>query len=258
MKFFVITRFNDYFPTFDGIHATSSNHHLGIENWWLERRIEIFLQVTVPSIASQTDKDFEWIIKCHPKTPKWTRKILAGLPLIACYDEIPQQNSTTKQASLSFHRAIRKITDDKEIITSRVDSDDGLSRCYVENAKRHIKPNKFMDFIQGVVKDSNGIYFHFKPTITSQFCSYMDYGTNLLTVYHQYHHLIKNSIKIDGLFGWFQNNHDFNITTEMRKTTGRNYPHKIFKSDMDEVKKKYPFIKTKWAKNDTVKPCLFL
>jgi hypothetical protein len=255
MKHFIITRFNDYFPDDNPSTSTAKNYHLGIENSWLEKRMEIFLQITVPSVVAQTDKEFDWIVKCHPKTPDWAKKKLSLLPLIACYDETPPQNSIKKQASISFHKAIRKITQDKEIITSRLDTDDGLSNIYIKKIKENIRPKKFVDFTKGVVKTSHGLFYHYKHGHASQFCSYLDFGESLDTVYHEYHSMIKNPIKINEKYlGWLQNNHDFNITAEHRKQLEIKIGHSKYteqvKSSDDQINKFYPFINEKNYKNN--------
>ena len=174
MKHFLITRFNDYFPSFDApSHTTNENPNKGIENDWLEKRLKIFKTITVPSIKCQTDKDFIWIIKCHPKTPDWVKKILKNLNLIASYEEIDYKKTASIQAEFAFESIIKNITNDKEIITSRLDSDDGISKDYIKTTKMSIKEGRFFDFTKGIVRNSNGLFFHEKK-LTSQFCSYME------------------------------------------------------------------------------------
>ena len=254
MKHFLITRFNDYFPSFDApSHTTNENPNKGIENDWLEKRLKIFKTITVPSIKCQTDKDFIWIIKCHPKTPDWAKLLLKDDCFIPSYDEIVKSHQVNTQASTTFAKIIRKITNDKEIITTRIDSDDAISKNHISLVKKYIKPNLFFDFSMGIVKNHNGIFVHYKPKV-SQFCSYLDHNNELLTVYHRFHIDIKKEecIKNQVDFGWMQHNHDTNITNGMIKdpnhnqTRNKEYPHKATKSDWDTLKLNYPFIEKKW------------
>jgi hypothetical protein len=254
MKHFLITRFNDYFPTFDSIGLDVKNNDLGVDGFWLRKRMEIFQEFTVPCVESQTDKDFIWICKCHPKTPDWVKKILKNLNLIASYEEIDYKKTTSIQAEFAFESVIKNITNDKEIITSRLDSDDGISKDYIKITKMSIKEGQFFDFTKGIVRNSNGLFFHEKK-LTSQFCSYMEKKGELKTVYHQFHHLVQNPIKNQVDFGWLQNNHEINITTNLRNNLNRVYPNKASFLDYSNILDSYPSLKKIWLyeKNHTVK-----
>ena len=102
MKHFLITRFNDCFPTFDSIGLDVKNNDLGVDGFWLRKRMEIFQEFTVPCVESQTDKDFIWICKCHPKTPDWVKKILKNLNLIASYEEIDYKKNSKHSSGICF------------------------------------------------------------------------------------------------------------------------------------------------------------
>lgn len=246
MRHFLITRFNDYFPTFDDwSHSTSANPDQGIEEGWLRNRLEIFRTVTVPSVQYQSDPDFTWIIKCHPRTPDWARSILSDGPYIANYDGSPQFSSVDRQASSTFARLIRQITNDKEIITSRVDSDDALSRDYISLVKRHVKPQMFFDFSRGIVRNRWGIFIHYKPKV-SQFCSYMESGNEIKTVYHKTHIAIHDSecLKNQVDWGWMQYNHTTNITLSAQ--FNKEYPYLATAADWPTLKENFPVLHYEW------------
>jgi len=199
MKHFIITRFNDVFP--------STNHmNLGINETWLAKRIKIFQENTLVSIANQTDKEFVWILKCHPQTPDWARDCLKSDLYFASYDEFPIQENPAKHYSFVFSKIIKKITSDKEIITTRLDSDDRISSGHIELVKKLSKPEMFFDFRSGLVKTYNGLYFHKKNGV-SQFCSYFD-TREFKTVYHLFHNIIKDDqcVIFNAELGWMQNN----------------------------------------------------
>ena len=254
MKHFLITRINDNFPIFDSIGLDSNNQNLGIDDCWLTKRMQIFQEFTVPCVENQTDKDFIWICKCHPKTPDWVKKILKKINLIASYDYIDYKKTINIQGESSFRSIIQSITNDKEIITSRLDFDDGISKNFIKITKNSIKEGHFFDFTKGIVRNSNGLFFHEKK-LTSQFCSYMEKKGELKTVYHQFHHLIKNPIKNEIDFGWLQNNHEINITTNLRNNLNRIYPIKASVSDYFKIKDNYPSLKKNWLyeKNYAIK-----
>ena len=231
MKHFIVTRFNDYFPCLP-------NPHLGVDNDWLEKRINLLNKFTIPSVKNQTDKDFTWILKCHPKTPSWARKILDKGDFIVSYEEEVHKLINT-QASVSFAKIIRRLTKEKSIITTRLDSDDVISKNHISLVKKSIQPNAFFDIAKGIVKIKNEYFLHRKSGV-SQFCSYMEHSNSLSTVYYKTHDLIKNDECIKNYIdlGWMQNHHDSNISVSMKE--GRVYPHKASYEDFKFMKKSYP------------------
>jgi Putative rhamnosyl transferase len=258
MKHFLLTRFNDYFPSFDGVKTdapssqsmvseTDLNPDLGIADEWLKARLRLFFEVTVPTVESQTDKEFTWILKCHPQTPAWAREKLTG-NFLCCYDETSHQLSVPAQASIAFTKIIRKITTSQEIITTRLDSDDGLSKDHIKVVKKYIRPRMFFDFGRGIVKNGSGVFLHYKDQ-TSQFCSYFDVAGELLTVYHKPHIniFVKDRIKNQVDFGWLQSNHDWNITKAYKKI--RKYNYQATLSDYETLKEAYPSLSLSWLKH---------
>lgn len=233
MNHFIITRFNDYFPCLP-------DPNLGLDEKWLAARLKLLEDIAIPSIESQTDQDFLWILKCHPKTPMWAKKILNKKNFIVSYEK-EVHNLITKQASISFAKIIRKSTRNKNIITTRLDSDDAISKDHIKLVKENIKSGMFYDFEKGIVKINNDYYLHSKNG-TSQFCSYMERPDELRTVYCKIHPEISEAecIKNKTYFGWMQNHHDTNITIELKK--GKVYPHRASNIDLKNLQKYYPSV----------------
>ncbi len=249
MDHFIITKFNDYFPKHRWISP-----HLGIDEEWLEKRLGLLNDFTIPSIKAQTDRDFTWILKCHPKTPLWARRILDAEDFVVSYEE-EIHNSISVQASVSFAKIIRRLTKAKYIITTRLDSDDVISKDHIKLVKEGVQPNKFFDFGRGIVKIKNDYFLHYKSG-TSQFCSYMECSDVLLTVYHKIHPVIEDNecIKNRVDLGWMQNHHDSNIGADLK--AGRTYPHKV--TDWSQLKESYPSLFTKRLPLKVGRPRLFL
>ncbi len=233
MKHFIVTRFNDYFPCI-------KNPHLGIDGTWLKKRLKIFQTVTIPSLKKQTDQDFIWILKCHSETPLWARKILDQENLVTCYEKY-RFNTIELQNYISFSRIIRKITNDKSIITTRLDTDDALAKDYIKIVKEESRPGMFFDFRKGIVKSQGNFFLHHKNG-TSQFCSYMEYPNDLLTVYYKIHINIheEECIKNETYLGWMQTHHDDNITPDLKTT--KVYPNKATSKDLPLLQANFPSV----------------
>ncbi len=251
MDHFIITRFNDYFPNHRWIDP-----HLGIDEEWLEKRLRLLKEFTIPSIKAQTDRDFTWILKCHPKTPLWARRILDAEDFVVSYEE-EIHNSINVQTSVSFAKIIRRLTKEKHIITTRLDSDDVISKDHIRLVKEGVQLNKFFDFGSGIVKINDEYFLHHKLG-TSQFCSYMECLDTLLTVYHKIHiaigddECVKNQVDL----GWMQNHHDSNIGADLKK--GRTYPFKATDADLKNLEKDFPSLFKERSVSRAGRPRLFL
>lgn len=231
MKHFLLTRFNEYFPD-----AMSSywvdNSNLGIDKKWLERRIKIFFQVTFPTVLSQSNKNFRWIIKCHHETPQWAKNELANVSKetnaiidyekvdLGVYEESRIFNSIYECRFPSnrlickhfFEKHIDRLAATQDIITTRLDSDDAISFDFVDRIQARSQRNRFVDFDIGAIF-CNGEFYEFRrpyKTHPSQFCSFREttshkYKTK--TVFFVDHTEANPCDYIDDI-GWLQINHN--------------------------------------------------
>lgn len=87
---------------------------------WLKDRLDLFNTYTLPSILSQTDKNFHWVGIVHPDSPKW---FIDELEKISILD-----------LKLSEWDVDAKVSGDD--FTVNLDTDDALSRNFVEEAKK--------------------------------------------------------------------------------------------------------------------------
>lgn len=124
----------------------------GIDNDYLNKRFEIFDKYTFPSINTQSDNDFYWILLLNAKTPQKFRDKL----------EEYKKNATMKMilAYIDCTKIQPKIPDilknyiditTRYILTCRCDNDDMLAKEYISNMKQQFRPinNLFIDLIRG-------------------------------------------------------------------------------------------------------------
>ena len=117
-KYYILTRFNSIsFPE----RSKYMKHNL--DDDWLKRRLKIFKYSCVPSILSQSNQDFEWIVYCHPESPDWFIKELEAIDRLSV------------SFQYWYHDALDM--DNDIIVTSRVDTDDMLRPEYMERIHNH-------------------------------------------------------------------------------------------------------------------------
>src|SRR5262245_39376143 len=101
----------------------------GVE--WMKRRFQLFETFTIPSLQSQTNRNFKWLVFFHVSTPDEFRTKIADLArrgdFIARYvDRINLCDPFPAHGIMPFIEAARD-EDSEFLITSRIDNDDAIS-----------------------------------------------------------------------------------------------------------------------------------
>ena len=220
MRKYILTRLNEYCPDV----WANFDPNIGIEDGWLKHRMKIFNEYTIPSVNSQTDSNFIWIIKCHYKTPKWAMKILKSLNAIIDsrpYYEKKEISCNRLMCKSFFSDNIKKSSDHKEILTINLDSDDFISKYFVERLSESFELGKFVDFKMGVnVYKGKAFMKNISPHHASPFYGYCEStdSDEIKTVFHKSHHKAFNVKKINDI-GWGQVCHDYNIFNKLQNET---------------------------------------
>ena len=205
MRHFVLTRFTGYI---------FGARPIITDDDWLNARLNIFEKITVPSIKNQSDKDFFWILRCDPYTPQWVIKRLKNHDCCSVFFDYGREESARNSGlcPLFFTNTIKKITTDKCIITTSLDSDDALATDHIKTVKNNIKPNMFFDFQNGLIKRKSGGLYIERPRLVTQFYSYMSTTEDVKIVYQIAHWRATNYIRNTSTIGWMQYNHSHNLT----------------------------------------------
>jgi hypothetical protein len=150
-RHFLITRVNIGY--LDRIYPDGINPEI-----WLYKRITIFKEYCFPSIINQTNKNFTWLLYFDERTPN---PILRELKEF--FNESPFIIIKTMEGSFGNLKTVLKkdimdlLTDEKFIITSRVDTDDMLNKFYIEKVQSFFNCQKYVsiNFSKGLVYDTS-------------------------------------------------------------------------------------------------------
>lgn len=194
MKHFLITRFiyPDDYP-------------------YMGERIELFNRCTLPSVQSQTCKNFTWIILGHPEID------LADIPHVFL-DCKSHYKKDVVSALLKYIKTIER-EDDELIITSRVDNDDIILPNFIKNVQSlaNKKSDPFIIEFRGFWWDQR-VGEMLKSTryingITSPFLSLVERGKNIKSVYFDNHGTMSKHFPVmkNENFGWIQTIHKHNL-----------------------------------------------
>ena len=136
---YILTRFNLR------LWQTDKNNHNTQTDEWLEQRLLLFEQFTLPSVLNQTDKDFKWIVLFSSNTPiKYKSRIdeiRSRCPQFKAIGVAPEQSANFGQI---FKEVIENDLDGKKegiVSTTYLDNDDALSVHYMEMIQNIISAN---------------------------------------------------------------------------------------------------------------------
>jgi hypothetical protein len=156
---FILTRFSVKFGPAGG--------HLSED--WLRYRLGLFEEYCLPSLKRQTMADFHWLLLCDESTPSPFVDELNGL-LSELESAVVVPTSDTRDWRAALVEMAPAGAD--LIVTSRVDSDDGLAHDFAERVRGYIEPigrlrepSFLVNFTRGTKLDaSRGRYFEsFQP-----------------------------------------------------------------------------------------------
>lgn len=171
----------------------------------LDKRIELFRELTVPSIQNQLCQDFIWAIK--------TKIPLSDLGL-DCMNAVAVTD--TKEAYA--------LGDEDKIITTRLDNDDAVHTSYIANIQFYaekVNPGAFIDFSGYCYDYSKGItYPSNKYTkMPSPFVSVLENRRIMRGIYMDQHTKLAQHgkvLKIDKRM-YMQVIHDTNVSNKIVK-----------------------------------------
>jgi hypothetical protein len=153
-NYLILTVFN--LPNKDGLKIINSDSLYEGNPCWMERRLNLYYKYTLPSLLSQTNKEFYSILLCDPETPSPYKEQL--LDLEKKYDFIKIcwiNNRNEYEKYIDVYKQIRKNNSDELYITI-CDNDDLIHKQYVEIAKEFYTqiPEEY-----NVICYANGIFW---------------------------------------------------------------------------------------------------
>jgi hypothetical protein len=115
---------------------------------WLAGRLEVFKRFCAPSVNSQTNSDFTWLLLVDEGVPDWVVEQVS--------DAVTQSHEVVRLTSAWRPEAIGELLTAKStspwLITSRLDSDDALGRRYIDEVQQRFAEQPaptFLNFLKG-------------------------------------------------------------------------------------------------------------
>jgi len=160
VPFLLMTRFalrpDAEISDWQGRSAESRSTPRYLDEAWLSERLQCFEQICAPSVRSQKDQGFEWLIGLSSEVPTfWVDKVarVAG----------ERAQLVLVEPEKSFSQARRDLVYGDEFISARLDSDDAISSDFIARVKHRITPGVALCLFHGIQlnKSPRGVFHRF-------------------------------------------------------------------------------------------------
>ena len=183
---------------------------------WIGHRFAIFERFCFPSVRSQTNHNFDWVVFCHPEMPAALRERVRALAEWKTFRPIFFFN-VFDQAMV--RAAIADLVQGfSHLITTRLDNDDAVSRTFVDTIQKHFTGQdfEFLNFTNGYIWQQGRLYRG--QNLCNPFVSLVERAENYATVYcgnHAHLDRIGPVVQIPEPAAWLQVVHGRNLSNRV-------------------------------------------
>lgn len=225
----LVTRFN--------LPSRGPESLIRAQDGWLQDRIELFERYTVPSVRSQTNRDFSWLVYLDPQSPQWLLDRLAplageGLLVVRYREEVGWRDLAGDARDVTGAGG-------RLLITTNLDNDDALAADFVERLRRSA-----ISGLRGAVYLADGLIrvddrvYRWRDR-DNAFCSVIETWDRPRTAWRDWHILLHRHMEatsLTGAPGWLQIVHHRNVSNRIRgRLTDPASCRELFPGALDDV-----------------------
>jgi hypothetical protein len=196
-KHYIITRFNLRAKEWQ----FTKNSTRVLDDNWLKNRFELFEKYCLPSLISQTNKNFEWVIYFDTETPAFYKdKIESYRQQLPNLVPVFVENMEFFLPSIQEHI---KNNNQEYVITTRLDNDDCVSKYFVDEIQKNFSKQEYeaLDFVDGYsLQISPDFKLGKKRHLYNPFISLVEKKQNSTSVWSRSHTSWKRETKIKRIF----------------------------------------------------------
>ncbi|MDP9980805.1 hypothetical protein J2W14_000181 [Pseudarthrobacter oxydans] len=211
MDHVILTRFN--------VPSAGLESRIRAKEGWLRERMALFEAFCLPSVRSQTNADFRWIIYLDPESPAWLKSRLAELSAGGLFTPV-YRSQISGSERIADIRAVTGATR-QILITTNLDNDDALAADFIERLQKTPAglARAAVYFVNGLVLSGDALYMN--RDSTNAFCSVMETWDSPVTCWADWHTRLGTSMpvqEIGGAAGWLQVVHGTNVSNRVHGT----------------------------------------
>ncbi|WP_421708485.1 glycosyltransferase [Algihabitans sp.] len=185
---------------------------------WLTHRFDLFERFCLPSVLSQDETDFRWLIYFDEKTPDEFQERVRGYGDTRIRSIFVPPGGATLDKVKAHIRA--ELPDETPwILTTRLDNDDAIARDFCSRLRGSItglEPHA-LNFSNGVIYADGRLFQH--SDLSNAFISTLERTSEFETAWHGFHTEVSKFLPVNQLEGppmWMQVVHDRNISNVVR------------------------------------------
>jgi hypothetical protein len=167
----IVTRFAvpaEFKPRGERDESENPTHHLDKE--WLWQRLMLLDKWCAPTVNRQTNKNFIWVLAVDERVPSHIKSAIAVTAgPQACLTVVGEEERFTS----AFTRVLESRGD--KILSSRLDSDDGISKHFVNTVQNNIEVGRALNFTHGLRYDPRYKMFEHRNDKTNPYMSYLSH-----------------------------------------------------------------------------------
>lgn len=194
---------------------------IGLDPDWLADRFRLFEAFCYPSVKSQTDQNFKWIVLFDEETPQPFKDRIENLSAWKNFVPVYVSNMSPSQA---YKQAIVEFSTPgvSHIITTRLDNDDAICKTFIEKVHGVFRGQEFefVSFPYGACLNNGKVYsfkYYNNPFISLIEKVDQSEEYNLKTVISINHiNLPESAVEIKQKIAWLQIVHGNNVTNRTR------------------------------------------
>ncbi|TFD91456.1 glycosyltransferase [Cryobacterium serini] len=205
----LLTRFN--------LPSAGPERVIRAQEGWLAERIILFERYCVPSVRSQTNQNFTWIIYFDPESPAWLRQRVTALQADGVFRAVFRSSVSRAELISDIRTVVGRKRD--VLITTNLDNDDGLATDFVDRVQQADVPQHraAVYLTNGLIVSRNRVYL--RRDAHNAFCSVWENWDDPVSCWAGWHNRLGESmpvIEIDGAPGWLQVVHGSNVSNRVR------------------------------------------
>ena len=147
---FLVTRFNVRSHWFKDRSRNFQHRDIPrIDKQWLPDRFQLFDKFCYPSVKSQINQNFTWLVFFDHETPREFRELVDRYSNWSCFQAV--YTDLWDDATCWKHIESRLDSSTDFVITSRLDNDDAIAKNYIELVQRQFNKQslEFITFTRG-------------------------------------------------------------------------------------------------------------
>lgn len=220
IKHFIITRFNCRL-TVDTSKYDKKLFNI-LDKDWLDDRFSKLQKYCCTSMKNQINQNFTWLVLIHEDTPRYyLDKFKKYKNFVPFY--VKDDDNWGKTGYKNYIKNYIKKNKDITLILSRIDSDDMLSKNYVDYIQNNLaisdkKKNKIINFEYGICFNTVDGTSKEKKVMDSHYTTSINYDLNNIIYLFDYNHSNLHKIKKKIYYNikkdkpmWLEISHDTNI-----------------------------------------------